>query len=214
MSILNSIAKRRLVYGVGVNDADYAVYPIVNGNRIKCPFHRCWQSMLHRCYSAKAQSSQPTYIGCEVCDEWKYFMAFKSWMETQDWKDKELDKDLIGDGKLYSPDNCVFVSKALNNLFTDCGASRGELPIGVYWAKREKRVKKYRAMVAINGKQKNLGRFANPDEAHAAWYNAKLEIANGFLDNESNPRIRYAIECGIAKLQCKYGSVLANGASK
>jgi len=137
-------------------------------------------------------------------------MEFKSWMETQDWKDKELDKDLIGNGKLYSPDNCVFVSSALNMLFIDCGASRGELPIGVYWKKTHK---KYSAKITINGRQKHLGHFTCANEAHAAWYNAKLEIANGYLASESNPRIRYAIECGIAKLQCKYGSVLASGAS-
>lgn len=207
MGIKHSIACRRLVYGVGVNDADYAVRPIVNGNRIACPFYDRWIGMLVRCYSAKAQSRNPTYIGCEVCNEWKYFMAFKTWMETQDWKDKELDKDLIGDGKLYSPDNCVFVSQALNKLFTDHGAARGEHPIGVSW---HKMLKKYRARIAINGKQKYLGLFANPDDALAAWLNAKLEIANGYLASESNPRIRYAIECGIAKLQCKYGSVLAN----
>lgn len=203
MDIKHSIACRRLIQGIGINDADYVVNPIVNGNRIPCPFYRCWQGMLHRCYSAATQSRQPTYIGCKVCDEWKYFMAFKSWMETQDWKDKELDKDLLGNGKLYSPDNCVFISQALNKLFTDSGASRGEHPIGVYWEKIDK---KYSARVAIDGKRKRLGLFANPDDAHAAWYKAKLEIANGYLASESNPRIRYAIECGIAKLQCKYGS--------
>lgn len=44
-------------------------------------------------------------------------------------------------------------------------------------------------------------------------YNAKLEIADSYLASESNPRVRYAIQCGIAKLQCKYGIALANGAS-
>lgn len=202
MDIKYSIAHRRLIQGIGINDADYMV------RRIQCPFYDRWTGMLARCYSEKYHSGQPTYIGCKVCDEWKYFTAFKSWMETQDWKDKELDKDLIGNGKLYSPDNCVFVSQALNKLFTDSGASRGELPIGVYWEKKDK---KYRARVAINGKRKHLGYFANPDDALSAWLNAKLEIANAFLDNESNTRIRYAIECGIAKLQRKYGGVLANG---
>lgn len=58
-----------------------------------------------------------------------------------------------------------------------------------------------------------LGLFATPDDALAAWLNAKLEIANGYLASESNPRVRYAIECGIEKLQCKYGGVLVNGAA-
>lgn len=212
MGIKHSIACRRLVYGVGINDADYITQPVVNGKQITCSFYRCWKSMLNRCYSASTQYCSPTYEGCNVCDEWlNSFMAFREWMRAQEWEGKQLDKDLIGDGKMYLPDNCLFVSQALNSFFTDSGASRGEHPIGVYWVKQSG---KYKAQIRVNGKQKNLGFFTSPDEAHAAWYNAKLEIANGFLENESNPRIRYAIECGIAKLQCKYGSALANGASK
>lgn len=197
MSVLNSTSKTKLVHGVGVNDASYSTCPRVSGKKIICPFYRCWQSMLVRCYSKKFQFSCPTYIDCKVCDEWKYFMAFKSWMETQEWEEKELDKDLIGDGKLYSPENCVFVSHALNSLFLDRGAMRGEYPLGVSWKKSNRM---FEAKIRAGGKTKYLGLFTCPDEAHEAWCKAKLEITKGFLDNESNPRIRYAIECGIAKL--------------
>lgn len=152
--------------------------------------------MLRRCYSEKFQARRPTYTGCKVCDEWHSFMAFKSWMEQQDWEGKQLDKDLIGDGKLYSPENCVFVSMALNGLFLGNGAIRGDCPIGVFWDKQKG---KYRAGIRVDGKRKHLGLFASADEAHEAWRIAKIEIANLFLENESNPRVRYAIECGIAK---------------
>lgn len=153
--------------------------------------------MLQRCYSANLQACRPTYIDCKVCSEWHNFLAFKSWMELQDWKGKELDKDLIGNGKLYSPETCVFVSPSLNTLFLDCGANRGEYPLGVCW---NKEIRKFQAAIRINGKSKYLGSFSNPNDAHETWLSAKLEIANGFLANETNPRIRYAIECGIAKL--------------
>ena len=210
MGIKHSIACRRPVYGVGVNDASYITQPRASGKQLMCHFYRCWKGMLLRCYSDKFKSRNPTYIGCEVCDEWHSFIAFRAWMELQDWEGKQLDKDLIGDGKLYSPEICVFVSSALNNLFTDSGATRGELPIGVYW---EKINKKYKAQIRVNGKKKSLGYFTSANEAHEAWLNAKLEIANGYLASESNPRIRYAIECGIAKLKCKYGRELSHGAS-
>jgi len=115
-------------------------------------------------------------------------------MELQDWKDKQLDKDLIGDGKLYSPDNCVFVSRSLNQMLNS-GIS-GEYPIGVCRHKSGRFV----ANVKTNGDRKYLGLFPSPEEAHSAWRTAKLEIAQGYLASETNPRVRYAIECGIAKL--------------
>lgn len=199
MDIAKSIAKTRLVYGVGVNDADYYTQTTVNGKKIRCPFYDRWNSMLCRCYSEKLHYRVPTYAGCEVCEEWTTsFMAFRAWMQTQDWVGKELDKDLIGNGKLYSPENCVFVSCGLNSLFIDSGASRGEHPLGVSWNKRDR---KYQATIRVNGKTKNLGYFTSASDAHQAWRKAKIEIANGFLASETNPRVRYAIECRIAKLR-------------
>lgn len=200
---MGNYTKNRLVFGVGVNDADYVVQSRGNGDRTPCPFYNRWNSMLRRCYSTKTQSRQPTYIGCEVCGEWHSFMTFKSWMETQDWEGKQLDKDFIGDGKLYSPENCVFISQALNLLFVDSNATRGEYPLGVCW---NKALSKFQANIRANGKLKHLGLFASAEDAHAAWLSAKIEIAKGFIAIETNPRIRHAIECKITKLTPYYPS--------
>lgn len=189
---------KKPVFGIGINDADYVITRIVGGKQIHCSFYQRWHSMIERCYSAKRHSKQPTYAGCKVVDGWHSFMAFKSWMELQDWKGKQLDKDLIGDSKLYSPENCVFVSHALNSLFCDSRAIRGDCPIGVDFDKQRG---KYRASINASGKHKHLGYFTSADDAHSAWLKAKIEIANNFLANETNPRVRYAIECGIAKLK-------------
>ena len=124
-------------------------------------------------------------------------------MEMQDWEDKQLDKDLIGDGKLYSPENCVFVSRSLNQML-NFGAS-GEHPVGVCRHKSGK----FAANVKTNGDRKHLGLFLSPDEAHSAWCKAKLDIAQSYLVSETNPRVRYAIECGIAKLKAKHGRDLS-----
>lgn len=198
MAVANSNRKTKLVYGVGVNDADYCTQPRINGKQTECPFYRCWKAMITRGYSAKWKSRWVTYVGCSVCDEWHSFMAFRVWMQKQDWKGKELDKDLIGDGKLYSPENCVFVSRSLNVLFTDRSAKRGEYPLGVCWHKQHE---KFSSNIMVNGKKKHLGYFDTAYEAHAAWLAAKLEIANSFLASETNSRVRYAIECRIAKMK-------------
>lgn len=112
-----SISFRRLVYGVGVNDADYMLKPTVNGRRECCPFYQKWKSMLERCYSDKNFKKYPSYIGCTVCYEWLIFSKFKSWMENQDWKGKQLDKDIrVKGNKIYSPETCSFVSHAVNTI--------------------------------------------------------------------------------------------------
>lgn len=53
-----------------------------------------------------------------MCDEWNDdFLVFRAWMIKQDWRGKELDKDLIGKKRqYYSPETCLFLTKDLNHL--------------------------------------------------------------------------------------------------
>lgn len=79
------MSKKRYVYGIAYNDADYSVYKreYVDG-KIKiiwtCPFYRKWKNMLKRCYSKKELEKHPTYLECLVCSEWLTFSNFKRWM--------------------------------------------------------------------------------------------------------------------------------------
>ena len=136
----------KLVYGVGINDADYVVKEwetigYVKGKRKQkivweCPYYRVWVNMLKRCYSTKYKEIRPTYEGCVVSDEWLTFSNFKSWMDCQDWEGKQLDKDILFErNKIYSADTCVFVTPMVNSFTTDSGAARGEWMIGVNWYK-------------------------------------------------------------------------------
>jgi len=99
---------KKLVYGVGINDADYVTQKwetisYVNGKQKQnlvweCHYYRTWCGMLMRCYSAKHQERNPTYKGCSVSEEWLRFSNFKSWMERQDFEGMQLDKDLLFEG--------------------------------------------------------------------------------------------------------------------
>lgn len=175
----NNAARRggkRLVCGVGVNDADYVVRPMVSGKRVICKAYQSWLNMLERCYSAKYQHRYPTYIGVKVCDEWLSFMAFRKWWTEHQVDGWEFDKDLLSGDRVYSPDACIFVPSWMNSLTTDGAAARGEWPIGVSF---EKRVGKFKARCRHPfGRQEFLGYFSAPEEAHAAWLTRKLEIAN------------------------------------
>lgn len=190
--------KNGLVYGVGVNDADYAVHKTakVDGKWEmvwRCLFYITWKSMLKRCYSSKCHEKYPTYRGCSVVEEWKTFSVFKSWMEQQDWKGKQLDKDLLVHGnKIYGPEYCVFLSSQLNNFMIESTSVRGEWPIGVYWLKQRK---KFRARCSnpFTKKVEHLGLFTCPNEAHQAWLKRKRELAHELAALQTDPRVAKAL---------------------
>lgn len=180
---------KKLVYGVGINDADYPVYSTVSGKQIVCHFYATWTRMLNRCYCEKFHARQPTYIGCSVCDEWLIFSNFKAWMEKQDWRGKELDKDLLLKGnKNYSPDTCVFVDKLTNGFTRESGATRGEWPIGVAFNKARGKLVAYCGN-PFTGKLDHLGYFTCPERAHQAWKKRKHELACQLADMQTDERV-------------------------
>ena len=174
----NNAARRkveRLVYGIGVNDADYVVEPIINRRRVRCPAYRSWRNMLQRCYSEKFHHRNQTYAGVKVCDEWLSFMAFRKWWVENQVDGWQLDKDLLSDNRIYSPETCIFVPSWLNHFTIDCGAARGGWPVGVYFNKEAGALKAQCRHPF--GRREWLGTFSTPEEGHAAWLARKLEIA-------------------------------------
>lgn len=189
--------RRKLVHGVGINDADYEVCRWVNGELIRCPFYMKWDNMLKRCYYKISQKRNSSYQGCHVDPSWHSFMAFRSWMERQDWQGKDLDKDLLGNGKWYSPETCVFVPRALNSFTTDRAAKRGKWPIGVCF---DRESQKFIANIGVNGKNKNLGRFKTALEAHLAWVQAKSALALDWIERMTDRRVKDALHRFIVKI--------------
>jgi len=186
-----SIWMRQIVLGVGLNDAEYQVNPIINGKQVTCPIYHKWRGMLKRCYCAKTQARQPTYAGATVAKEWLTFSVFKSWMIKQDWKDKELDKDIISPGnKHYSSETCCLVPRALNNMLTDSGAARGDYPKGVCF---DKPTGKYIAQCYYKGKQKKLGRYLTPEEASLAYRKFKASLVAEAAFEQTDERIEHGL---------------------
>jgi len=183
--------KEKLVCGVGINDADYVTYKIIDGKRWRCPFYRAWMNMLDRCYSPKHHARRPNYIGCSVVHEWHYFMAFRAWMISQDWNGKQLDKDILTPGnKVYGPETCLFVSIQINSLLNDHAASKGDYPQGVHW---DNQCKKYRARIRIFGKTKHLGYFATADAASIAYRKTKHAHILHVVSAEQDIRVRQGL---------------------
>jgi hypothetical protein len=189
----------KLVYGVGTNDADYVVEPLINGKRDRCPVYRAWKDMLKRCYSSKCHARQPAYSGCSVAPEWLNFMVFRSWMLKQEWQGMHLDKDMLLPGnKIYGPDACVLITAKLNTFTIDCGAARGQWPTGVDFRKGSA---KFRASCRnpFTGKRQHLGYFDCPNEANEAWRKRKHEHALALSAQQTDPRIAKALSTRYLK---------------
>lgn len=191
-----------LVYGVGINDASYNLslkeeLPRINGKRRQkhvwiCPYYVAWKGMLQRCYSDAWHIKYPTYKDCTVCDEWLLFSNFKSWMEQQDWKGKQLDKDILSPGnKIYSSETCIFVSVKVNSFITERQNDRGEYPIGVNWHKASQKF--ISKCSQLNGERKYLGLFITPEEAHQAWLKEKLRLAKILASEQKDERVAKAL---------------------
>lgn len=191
-----------------MNDADYQVVRHARTPTGKyriiwtCPFYLTWKRMLDRCYSPKYHAHHPTYADCRVCDAWLTFSNFKVWMETQDYKGKQLDKDMLVHGnKLYSEETCAFVTPQLN-LFVQRPATPRDLPLGVYQNKKDHRYKnRYRATCnnPFTGRQEDVGRYATAEEAHEAWRKRKHELACRYADVQTDQRLATALRGMFAK---------------
>ena len=122
----------RRVYGAGyLGEGKYKCKE--NGKITRA--YKTWKNMLKRCYSEKLHEKRPTYIGCEVCNEWLNFQNFAKWHEENYYEIEgevtHLDKDILNKGnKIYSPDTCIFVPQTINSLFTKRDNDRGDSCIG------------------------------------------------------------------------------------
>lgn len=186
------------LYGVGINDANYSVTKyILESGKYKliwtCPYYSRWKNMLVRCYSKAFQKTSPTYLGCEVHPEWYLFSNFKSWMETQDWDGKQLDKDLLFRGnKVYGPQTCVFVSTAVNNFMTESTKARGADPIGVSFYKRYNAFISSANEVEYN-KRITIGIFPTAEDAFDAWLVFKVGQAKILASKQTDQRVAKAL---------------------
>ena len=123
----------RRVFGVGyIGEGKYKTTENGKNTRI----YSTWHDMLRRCYSEKVHERNPTYIDCEVCEEWYDFQAFAEWYEKNYYEIEgeimHLDKDILHKGnKIYSKETCIFVPEKINILFVKNNKNRGDCPIGI-----------------------------------------------------------------------------------
>lgn len=128
--------------------------------------YNTWMAMMARCYDTKNQLR--SYFGCEVSKEWFNFQNFAEWCNNQSGfglKDWQLDKDLLTEGnKLYSPQTCCFLPRALNVLFrTKRSTGNPDMPRGVAL-----RAGRYVATSSVDGNPVSLGSYGDKASAFEA----------------------------------------------
>ena len=127
-----------------------------------------WKNMIRRIYNGYGRFAK-CYENCVICEEWLDYGVFKNWYENQRGcgLKYELDKDLLGNGTLYSPTTCCLLPRELNRMISDRKTKNRELPTGVV-----KSGKKYYAHYVMGTSEKKLvriGGFNTPEEASNAY---------------------------------------------
>lgn len=175
---------------------------------VKTPFdtkcYKTWHHMIERCYDLEVQKRSPTYIGCEVSEDWHNYQNFRVFYEENYIKGYHLDKDLLVVGnKLYSKDTCVFVPQEINCFVTFSNASRGKYPLGVSYNSAVP-TKPYRAEISSGkGKSTPLGSYTTVEDARRVWLSAKLKMAEDYkalmdsIDRRIYPNTIEIIKCAV-----------------
>lgn len=155
----------------------------LNGKTVKA--YDLWRNMLRRCYDKEFHKKESTYKDCEVCEEWMNYNNFYEWFKENYYEIKgekiQLDKDILRKrNKIYSSDNCVFVTHKINSLFCKSDSIRGDLPIGVCY---HKSADKYMARCFDgNNNAVYIGVYDNPSDAFNEYKKYKELIIKRIAD--------------------------------
>lgn len=172
-------AQRKLICGFGIND--------LAPNECRKIVYVVWRSMICRCYDKKYQESKPTYIGCKVCDEWRYLSAFKKWFDENYVEGYQLDKDILAPGnKIYSPDTCCFVPPEINILLIAPQKRKDGLPRGVYLYGRNRKFSAIISDITEKNRHRIIGKYDTVEDASRAFNEARVQkihsIAQEYFD--------------------------------
>lgn len=153
-------------------------------NKKSTKTYDAWLRMLQRCYDENHHKNNPTYSGCEVCEEWLNFQNFAKWFEENiyyiEGQVMEVDKDwLIFGNKVYSPETCIIVPNIINTCILNHSRRNNlDLPTGIIHTTSNK----YKPRLSKYGKRHDLGIYETLEKAMLVYMNAKIEYIKELSD--------------------------------
>lgn len=168
-------------FGVGFKGEGY--YNSVNSKKS----HQCWRNILRRCYNKKYQNRRPSYKGVTVCEEWHNFQNFAKWFEDnynpETMEGWQIDKDILcPECREYSPENCCFVPREVNQLLVRDKNLTKTSPIGTF----ENKNGSFYVRLNRDKKMYHVGVYNTSEEAFKAYKEAKeryiKEVADKWKD--------------------------------
>lgn len=130
---------------------------------------RVRKSMKTRC------RRNPVYSDVSICEEWlEDPQSFYKWYAEQPnahLEDMQVDKDLlspVNNNKVYSPETCCLIPRAINQLLVTGPVGSSGLPVGV-----SRNGKGYKAGYSAFGKKVQLPTRETPQEAREDYLKAK-----------------------------------------
>ncbi len=174
-------AGQKLLFGVAINDTDEPVMSSKGGVRWVCPKYARWYDMLRRTVGKHVTPKNQVYSNTGVSEDWLKFSFFKSWMSSQDFVGKHLDKDILGDGSLYSAQTCCFIEPDVNAFIAGMNTPVERL----YGVSLRKDLNKYRALVTYK-ENRFLGQLRdNKYVARMDYLEEKLKFFSQVVDEFS-----------------------------
>jgi len=164
---------------------------------VKSQVYTSWAGMLKRCYNFYEYNPRAkiNYESCEVHEDFLYLPNYMEWYDKQIVHPKwQLDKDLLVPGnKVYGPDKCIFLPRALNTFLTLRGNERGPYPLGVTI---HEKTGHYEAACNRDGKRIYLGVYKTPEDAFEAYKAEKEAYAKDLAERwkeQIDPRAYQAL---------------------
>lgn len=150
----------------------------IDGKKVVRKEYNQWAGMFNR---AKGQKY---YEDVKLSEMFKSYDLWCEWAREQkgflnteyNGKIWSIDKDILGDGRVYSEDVCVFVPAIINYLFIK---SKNKSNVGRIGVRRVERISvpdKYEARLGTYCN--HIGTFDTVDEAYRAYLSVRLEYSN------------------------------------
>lgn len=135
----------------------------ITHGRSNSRFYKTWTDMIRRCTNHKATGYKNYGArGITVCDEWLDVTNFVAWCEETYPNIKGYSLDRIDNDKGYSPDNCTWSSRTMQNINQRMKVTNTSGYNGIIWNKKNSN---WKAVIGINTKKVYLGYFNSVQEA-------------------------------------------------